>query len=127
MTYTISKDFSWSASHQLPGLPEGHPCGRLHGHNYVARVEISALLLDPVGFVLDYGLLAPFGQWIDDTLDHRHLNDVDALAGRNPTAENLARMLARALRQVAPVPAGADVAVSVSETPKTWATYRSES
>jgi 6-pyruvoyltetrahydropterin/6-carboxytetrahydropterin synthase len=124
MTYTISKDFSWSASHQLPGLPEGHPCGRLHGHNYVARVELTAEQLDPTGFVLDYGRLAPFGQWIDEHLDHRHLNDD---VHNTPTAENLAEILYYAVLGTVELPAHVQVAVSVSETPKTWATYRSES
>ena len=44
--YTISKDFAWSASHVLDGLPKGHQCGRLHGHNYVARIELSGHTLD---------------------------------------------------------------------------------
>ncbi|HUM68046.1 MAG TPA: 6-carboxytetrahydropterin synthase, partial [Chloroflexota bacterium] len=32
--YTISKQFHFSASHQLNGLPLEHQCARLHGHNY---------------------------------------------------------------------------------------------
>lgn len=126
MTYTISKEFSWSASHQLDGLPPGHPCSRLHGHNYVARVELASHLLDSTGFVLDYGALAPVGAWIDATLDHRHLNDVPELLGMNPTAENLAMRLSVAVRGLVPLYVGVQLAVSVSETPKTWATYRED-
>jgi 6-pyruvoyltetrahydropterin/6-carboxytetrahydropterin synthase len=120
MTYTITKDFHFSASHELTGLREGHPCSRMHGHNYVVTVHIVHHELNAVGFVVDYGDLKPFSQWIDATLDHRHLNGV--LPFMNPTAENLARFLVDALRsQVPSIPEGATVSVGVSETPKTFA------
>ena len=121
MTYRISKEFAFSASHQLRGLHEGHPCARLHGHNYVVRVELASDRLDSTGFVLDYSALKPFGAWLDAHLDHRHLNE--AFPGSNPTAETLARTLAGVLADVVALPDGAQVAVSVSETPKTWATW----
>jgi 6-pyruvoyltetrahydropterin/6-carboxytetrahydropterin synthase len=120
--YEISKEFAWSASHTLKGLPVGHPCGRLHGHNYVARVSLSAARLDEHGFVVDYGDLAPMKSYIDDVFDHRHMND--ALGGDvNPTAENIARHLACIVALRVDLPDDVNVAVAVSETPKTWATY----
>jgi 6-pyruvoyltetrahydropterin/6-carboxytetrahydropterin synthase len=124
---TITKDFAFSASHRLLGLPRGHQCGRTHGHNYVVRVEIEGVV-DDVGFVFDYGKLKPFGDWIDENLDHRDLNT--ALEnGDNPTAEHLAGALLQTLRtilrgQINGSPHPLQLAVSVSETPKTWATYR---
>jgi len=60
MIATITKDFAFSASHRLDGLPEGHQCARYHGHNYLVRVEIEGTV-DKVGFVVDYGALKPFG------------------------------------------------------------------
>lgn len=119
MTYTISKDFAFSASHVLDHLPDDHPCARLHGHNYVVRVEITADRLDDRGFVLDYARLDPFGRFIADRLDHRHLNDVLTVP---PTAEHLAYFLAGIPGWTAPV--SGRVAVGVSETPKTWAWWR---
>lgn len=117
--YTISKQFHFSASHQLPTLAEGHPCQRLHGHNYIVELVLQADALDEHGFVLDYGDLKPFKQMIDDQLDHRHLNDV---LPDTPSTENLARYLYDWAKgrwsQVA--------AVRVSETPRTWATYRED-
>lgn len=124
---TISKDFHFSASHRLDGLVDGHQCGRLHGHNYVVRAAVSGLVDDRVGFVLDYGELKPFGTLIDDYLDHRHLNDVLPF---NPTAELMAEWLATEFQRVVlshqPASVGARIvrlAISVSETPKTWATF----
>ena len=40
--YTIAKQFSFSASHVIDGVPEDHPCGRLHGHNYTVEVQLAA-------------------------------------------------------------------------------------
>nr|WP_211228401.1 6-pyruvoyl tetrahydropterin synthase family protein [Glycomyces tenuis] len=74
---TITKEFHFSASHVLEGLPSWHPCSRMHGHNYVVVLELSAApeRLVPPGFVRDYRDLDKFKQWVDKTLDHRHLNE----------------------------------------------------
>ncbi len=115
--YLIRKEFHFSASHQLAGLPDGHPCARLHGHNYRVELVLVAEELDATGFVVDYGDLRPFQQLIDDELDHRHLNEVLSF---QTSAENIARYLFGRARERWPQV----VAVRVSETPKTWAEYR---
>jgi 6-pyruvoyltetrahydropterin/6-carboxytetrahydropterin synthase len=115
--YRITKQFTFAASHILHGLPAGHKCGRLHGHNYVVEIELSADTLDASGFIVDYGDLRPFEDWLQGTFDHRHLNDILPM---QPSAENLARYLYEgASRQWPQV-----TAIRVSETPKTWAEYR---
>ncbi|MCJ8141164.1 6-pyruvoyl trahydropterin synthase family protein [Falsirhodobacter halotolerans] len=116
--YRITKEFAFSASHQLIGLPVEHQCARLHGHNYVVVVELAAPTLNAHGFVRDYGELAPLKTWIDDTFDHRHLNDV--LVDDMVTAEKLAKVIFDWCAARWPETA----AVRVSETPKTWAEYR---
>lgn len=118
--YQISKEFHFSASHVLAGLAEDHPCGRLHGHNYMLKVVLLAKHLDETGFVIDYGRLKPFSDWLDATLDHRHLNDV--VAG-NPTAERLSEWLREVARELLNLPTDVECRVAVSETPKTWAEY----
>lgn len=117
--YKITKDFHWSASHQLAGLPDGHQCGRLHGHNYIARVGVQTRNLDPVGFVVDFGELAFVQRYIDERWDHRHLNDVIDF---NPTAENMACILACLVQATLDLP-DATISVDISETPKAWASY----
>jgi len=116
MMYTISKQFAFSASHTLTGLPDGHPCSRVHGHNYVVALTLSREGVDAGGFVVDYRALAPFKEYLDARFDHRHLNDV--LDG-NPTAENLARHFFEWARARWPEVC----AVRVSETERTWAEY----
>src|ERR1700743_2571868 len=52
------------------------PCGRLHGHTYQVEVTLQSSALDDTGFVRDFHELAALKQFIDGTLDHKHLNDV---------------------------------------------------
>lgn len=115
--YTIAKEFHFSASHQLHGLPAEHQCARLHGHNYVVELILQSETLNAYGFVVDYLELDDFKKFIDGTLDHRHLNEVLDFA---TTAENLAKCLFDWASAKWPQV----TAVRVSETPKTWAEYR---
>jgi len=117
---TISKQFHFSANHQLDHLPADHQCARMHGHNYIIEIELSATpdVLTPAGFVRDYGDLGEFKKWIDAELDHRHLNDV--LPDMNPSAENISIWVFEQWAGRIPEMS----AVRVSETPKTWAEYR---
>ena len=114
--YKISKQFSFSASHILEGLNIQHPCSRLHGHNYTVTVHLESEELDQVGFVRDYRELDNVKKYIDDKLDHRHLNDVFDF---NPTAEKLAKHFYDLFKVWIPQLK----AVEVSETPKTTAIY----
>lgn len=114
--FTIKKKFEFSAAHQLVGLPPGHQCGQLHGHNYEVEVELAAETLDDRGFVVDYGELKPLKEYLKAKFDHGFLNDHFA----QPTAENIAFALFGWCSKKWPQ----TVSVSVSETPKTWATYR---
>ena len=115
--YTITKQFAFSAAHQLHGLRPDHPCSRVHGHNYTVEVELCSAQLDATGFVVDYNDLAALRSYIDDTLDHRNLNDVLPM---QTSAENVARHLYDWCKARWPQCS----AVRVSETPKTWAEYR---
>ena len=116
--FKISKQFPFSASHQLKQLPESHPCARLHGHNYVVEVELACEQLNQYGFVRDYNELAELKQMINERLDHQHLNEV--LGDDCVTAEQLARWVFEWCRNRWPEV----TAVRISETPKTWAEYR---
>ena len=116
--YTISKEFHFSASHRLEGLPMDHPCSRYHGHNYVVRVELANAVLNAVGFVIDYRELEPIKLLLDDVFDHQNLNE---LLDFNPTAENMAKHLYGIIKTNMNI--WQVKAVEVSETPKTNARY----
>jgi len=68
--------------------------------------------LNADGFVRDYNELSPFKNFVDEKLDHRHLDDV---IDEPSTAESLARFLYDFAKGMWPEV----VAVRVSETPKT--------
>jgi 6-pyruvoyltetrahydropterin/6-carboxytetrahydropterin synthase len=121
MSLRITKEFHFSASHRLDALPDDHPCGRLHGHNYIVELELSAEPADltEAGFIRDYRDLDEFKTWVDVEIDHRHLNDLLPM-GRNPSAENVAIWLYQRWCPQFPQLS----AVRVSETAKTWAEYR---
>jgi len=90
----------------------------MHGHNYIVEVELAAAELNENGFVIDYRELKPLKNWIDEKLDHRHLNEV--FGHDMITSEYMAKVifdfcLARWSQTSA---------VRISETPKTWAEYR---
>lgn len=114
--YAITKEFAFSAAHRLEGLPDTHQCSRPHGHNYKVKVELQAPILNEVGFVVDYGDLKPLKEYIDTQLDHRDLNEVFPF---QTSAENIARHLFEWCHERWPF----TIAVHVSETEKTWATY----
>lgn len=116
--YAIRKRFSFSASHVIGGLPASHPCARLHGHNYDVEVVLEAADLDAVGFVRDYRELSALKSFLDERVDHRHLNDV--LGHDRTTAEVIAKWLFDWCSTRWPEV----TCVRVSETPKTWAEYR---
>ena len=114
--WKIAKEFTFDASHQLKDMPEGHPCGRLHGHTYTVIVELQGSQLNHQGFIKDYGELKPIKEYIDRYMDHRHLND---LLPTNPTAELIALHIFEYFKHDFPEMS----AVSVKETPKTIARY----
>lgn len=116
--YVIRKKFSFSAAHQLLGLPDDHPCSRLHGHNYEVEVVLASSCLNDVCFVVDYRELDRFKHFLDVTCDHRDLNEV--FGGMQTTAENLAYKFYEWCHKMWPEVC----TVRVSETPKTWAEYR---
>lgn len=68
--------FSFEAAQELPQLPDGHPCRRLHGHSY--RVEVGGT---------DLAMLEPLLLGLYETLDHRHLNEIEGL--EHATSERL--------------------------------------
>lgn len=92
--WTLRKTFRFEAAHRLP--QHDGKCARLHGHSWVADIEVRGSSLHTggaqAGMVQDYGdLSAVTRPIIDGYLDHFFLNDTTGLA--NPTSEELARWL----------------------------------
>ncbi|MEU6562607.1 6-pyruvoyl trahydropterin synthase family protein [Nocardia nova] len=119
--HTIAKTFAFSASHELRHLPPEHKCARNHGHNYAVTATVTADRLDEYGFVTDFADLAVFGRYLNDTFDHRLLNEVVSFT---PTSELLAAHLGQwFIEHVEPNIHGRLVSIQVSETPTSSATW----
>ena len=87
--YEVSKDFLFSAAHQI----RLHPgkCERLHGHNWRVRIHARASSLNALGMVVDFADLQRMVAEIGSRFDHRNVNEVPPFDEVNSTAENLAR------------------------------------
>ena len=86
----VWRRYRFEAAHQLPNVPEGHQCGRMHGHGFdvILHVERDP---DQQESEVDYALLDAAWQDIFERVDHACLNDIEGLA--NPTSEVLAQWM----------------------------------
>lgn len=116
--WKIRKKYVFEAAHYLPNVPDGHQCGRVHGHSYTLEVELSSSSLSDHGWVMDFSDVSSVVKPLVATLDHQLLNEVDEALG-NPTSEILAEW---AFARLAPALPGL-VAVSIAETASSLATY----
>lgn len=114
----LSRTFQIEAAHRLPHAPEGHRCRRLHGHSFQITVTLAGEVAEAEGWVLDFAQIDAAFEPLRERLDHRYLNEVEGL--ENPTSENLAFWIWRALFDALPDLA----AVEVGETCRARVTYR---
>ncbi|HEY6065777.1 MAG TPA: 6-carboxytetrahydropterin synthase [Thermoanaerobaculia bacterium] len=94
-----------------------------HGHTYGLEVTVEGEIDPETGWVMDFGKLKrTVEEHVVKRLDRKHLNfDVDFLAGRNPTAENIVVGIWGELeRRVAPARL---VRVTLNETEKNRVVY----
>lgn len=119
--FELRKSFRFDSAHRLPHVPQGHKCGRLHGHTFVVEIEVRGALGAETGWVVDYADLKAACKPLIDMLDHQYLNELPGL--ENPTSEVLALWL---WERIAPLLPGLS-AVTVRETCTTACTYRGAS
>lgn len=106
--WTISRRFFFEAAHQLPNVPVGHKCGRMHGHGFAVTLTVAIDPSEPAALAHKkiHEAWAPLHQ----SLAWSCLNDIDGL--ENPTSEHLALWLWQKLSSSLAL-----VSVSVNETP----------
>lgn len=80
--YTVNREFSFEAAHQLPGHPT---CGDMHGHSFHGEISVSANSLTSDGFIIEFGALKK----ITSLYDHGSVITL--------TAEQLAEEIGRAV------------------------------
>jgi len=91
MMWELSKSFHFEAAHRLSGTSFGAAAEEIHGHSFRAEIAIRGIPDHDKGMIVDLGALEQQIAQVRAMLDHKYLNDVEAL-GR-PTLENLARFI----------------------------------
>lgn len=78
--------YRFQSAHQLPNVPAGHKCGRMHGHGFEVILHADQ---DLVGRALgvDFDRIDALWAPIHAELDHACLNDLPGL--ENPTSETI--------------------------------------
>jgi len=89
--WELTKSFRFEAAHALPGTTRGAASQEIHGHSFRAEVTIRGTPDPATGMVLDLGLLERALADMRQTLDHKFLNNIDALGA--PTLENISRFI----------------------------------
>ncbi len=128
--YEIVVEKHFDAAHYLRGY-QGK-CENMHGHRYTVKVKVSAEKLNDIGLAYDFTDLK---RHLDDILaryDHTCLNDLPEFKKINPSAENIASAIYKALKKklsadvvtltAVEVPGLSEV--EVWETPEQGVSYR---
>ncbi len=90
--WEISQETVVAAAHQLRFAPgEGE---RLHGHNWRIKAVVRASAVDASGWVMDFNELGSILRNLVEPYEHVFLNEIAPFDDLNPTAENLARVVA---------------------------------
>jgi 6-pyruvoyltetrahydropterin/6-carboxytetrahydropterin synthase len=112
--------FHFEAAHCLTGVPQGHPCGAMHGHRFELELRLAGGVGAKTGMIVDFAEIQKAAKTLLWQLDHHCLNEVEGL--ENPTSENLARWFWRKLKPELQSLS----AVIVRENPNCGAIYRGE-
>jgi len=89
--WELSKSFQFEAAHRLSGTSLGVVSEEIHGHSFRAEIAVRGTPDRDRGMIVDLGALEQQIALVRATLDHKYLNDVEALG--TPTLENLARFI----------------------------------
>ena len=130
--YEIVKHIDFCFGHRL--IDYQGKCNQPHGHNGRVEIRLASDTLDEMGMVADFrDVRRSMQAWIDENLDHRMIlrrddplaEAIQALGQHayliddNPTTENLARLVCEQAQALGfPV-----IAVTLWETPDSYATY----
>lgn len=107
----VWRRYRFQAAHQLPNVPPGHKCGRLHGHGFEVVLHAGS------GGAVDYDTLDRAWEQVAGLLRYRCLNDISGL--ENPTSEMLSSWIWQKLKPVVP----SMKTVTVYETASCGATF----
>ena len=121
--YIVAVERYFIARHMLIGGdwgPENEP----HAHHYVVEARLSGKKLDRHGFLLDICEVETHLDKLVDYFRDTTLNDLPEFEGLNPSIENFARILCRALGKEINVAGLTGLSIKIWENDAAWAEYR---
>ena len=121
MPYRVTVSARFEAAHNLidyPGGPEP-----LHGHSYKVEAVLESKDLQQYDLAVDFAAAQKALAEIAKEFDYRYINEHPAFAGRNTSAENLARYFAERLETSGVLGWTRVAEVTVWEGPENRATY----
>lgn len=120
--YELTVKAEFEAAHFIKNYPG--KCARLHGHNWIVEAVAKGTELNELGILIDFKILKAELNKILDIFDHKFLNELEIFAEKNPTAENIAKIIFEKL-SASEIFSGKNklTAIKVYETPKSCVTY----
>src|SRR6476660_6334640 len=119
--YRVTVSARFEAAHNLIDY-EGGP-EPLHGHSYRVEAVLESEKLQRYDIAVDFVAARTALEAIARELDYTYLNEHPAFAGRNTSAENLARHFAERMETSGVLGWTRVAAVTVWEGPENRATY----
>lgn len=119
--YRVTVAARFEAAHNLidyPGGPEP-----LHGHSYRVEAVLESKDLQQYDLAVDFLKARKALEAIAQEFDYKYMNEHSAFAGRNTSAENLARYFAERLETSGVLGWTRVAEVTVREGPENRATY----
>jgi len=91
--------YRFQAAHQLPHVPVGHKCGRMHGHGFEVILHVQQTAAGKQ-LIVDYDELDQHWLPLQKRLNYACLNDIAGL--ENPTSESLSAWIWSQLKSTLP-------------------------
>jgi len=120
--YRVAVSARFEAAHNLIDY-EGGP-EPLHGHSYKVEIVLETETLQRHDLAVDFVAAKKALDAIAKEFDYKYINEHPAFAGRNTSAENLARYFAERLEASGKLGQARAAEVTVWEGPENRATYR---
>ncbi len=120
--YELTVRSEFEAAHKIKNYPG--KCARLHGHNWIVEIVVKGSELNELGILVDFKILKSELNKVLEELDHQYLNELEIFAEKEPTAENIAKIIFEKLSCSEIFNGAAKLsAVKVFESPKSCVIY----
>jgi len=89
--YILKVEDSFSAAHKL--IDYKGNCSQVHGHNWKVSISIVCYKTSKIGLTIDFKDIKKIFGRIIDQFDHVFLNNLPHFSNKNPTSENIAKVI----------------------------------